>query len=367
MNLLIIMPDLYHGGAETQMRNLACEMRKRGHDVTLLLSSLHGTRAKSQEQEEFERRFANRIVRLNGPKVNGWFTRQLRRRELCSLAVSTILKRQIDACLVYDFVALHVAPQLSRYTRVVFSERNEGNYSRFALVRNRRFFRSLNAVTCNSTIAQDNYSKHGIEATLIENGVQAERYPLSERSDFYRVLIPARVCPMKNQRVVFEADGVLPPSLKVEYRFAGTVEDEDYYGALLDLSRNIRPTSKVEFLGFVSNMSVEYKTCDAVILPSLSEGTPNVVLESIFHGRPVLASAIPQNENILDAAWQFNPGSARDLATKLIRLAGAHREHVCQIVDQNASRLSGRYTVEKMAHEFETLFLQVIGENSESK
>ncbi|GAB7024012.1 glycosyltransferase family 4 protein [Salidesulfovibrio brasiliensis] len=48
----------------------------------------------------------------------------------------------------------------------------------------------------------------------------------------------------------------------------------------------------VTFAGYVSDMSPFYAAMDALVLPSFSEGMPNVVLEAMLFGKPVLATRV---------------------------------------------------------------------------
>ena len=61
--------------------------------------------------------------------------------------------------------------------------------------------------------------------------------------------------------------------------------------------------------------------CDAVVMPSHYEGLPLTFIESLFAGKPVLTSALPFLEDFpLPDAYQFDPGSARELADAIQRL-----------------------------------------------
>ena len=48
----------------------------------------------------------------------------------------------------------------------------------------------------------------------------------------------------------------------------------------------------VQFLGSVPDVPALLDECSFTVLPSLSEGMPNAVLESLAHGRAVVASAV---------------------------------------------------------------------------
>jgi glycosyltransferase involved in cell wall biosynthesis len=53
------------------------------------------------------------------------------------------------------------------------------------------------------------------------------------------------------------------------------------------------------FLGNRSDVAELYRACDVTLLPSLFEGTPNVVLESLASGVPVVATDVADNRIII--------------------------------------------------------------------
>jgi glycosyltransferase involved in cell wall biosynthesis len=56
----------------------------------------------------------------------------------------------------------------------------------------------------------------------------------------------------------------------------------------------------VSFLGYVADMPSFYAACDAIVLPSRSEGSSNMLLEAMACGKPVVASDIPPLREQLD-------------------------------------------------------------------
>ncbi len=48
----------------------------------------------------------------------------------------------------------------------------------------------------------------------------------------------------------------------------------------------------VEFIGHVSDPTAHYQSADLLVIPSRSEGLPNVLLEAISHGLPVVATTV---------------------------------------------------------------------------
>ena len=79
------------------------------------------------------------------------------------------------------------------------------------------------------------------------------------------------------------------PTLEARLQLAGTGPEE---GPLRALARERGIDEDVEFLGSVADVPALLARCSFTVLPSLSEGMPNAVLESLAHGRAVVASAV---------------------------------------------------------------------------
>lgn len=54
------------------------------------------------------------------------------------------------------------------------------------------------------------------------------------------------------------------------------------------------------FVGNQDNIEAYYRICDVTVLPSKFEGTPNVVLESMASGVPVIVTAVSDNNEIVE-------------------------------------------------------------------
>jgi|MDTG01.5.fsa_nt_gb glycosyltransferase involved in cell wall biosynthesis len=82
---------------------------------------------------------------------------------------------------------------------------------------------------------------------------------------------------------------------------------------------------KFQFLGEVKNIGSLYANTDALILPSLYEGVPNVICEAMLAECPVIASKISDNLEILgeneDRGFLCEPFSPMSICKAIERLA----------------------------------------------
>jgi glycosyltransferase involved in cell wall biosynthesis len=106
--------------------------------------------------------------------------------------------------------------------------------------------------------------------------------------------------------------------------FVGSVEDSS-----LDLDANVKArgvADTVESTGWLSELALAqlYDKALATVNPSTYEGYGLPVGESLAHGLPTIASAIPPHREIAgDAALYFDPGNEHQLAACLRSLVGS--------------------------------------------
>lgn len=94
----------------------------------------------------------------------------------------------------------------------------------------------------------------------------------------------------------------------------------------------------VVFAGWTDGLAPVYSAIDALVIPSRYEGVPLVMLEAMYFGRPVIASAVDGMLDILPPHWLFPSGDAAAFAARMVAAArtsetallDAHREMVAQ-------------------------------------
>jgi glycosyltransferase involved in cell wall biosynthesis len=128
-----------------------------------------------------------------------------------------------------------------------------------------------------------------------------------------------RFSPEKGQAVFVEAFAdvvrVMPEARAV------LVGDGQELPRLQTLVRSRGLEGRVIFAGHQSEMSSVYAGLDLVVIPSLSEGLPNVLLEAMLHGKAVIATAvggIPEVMALGLSEWLVPPADARALGQKMV-------------------------------------------------
>jgi glycosyltransferase involved in cell wall biosynthesis len=103
------------------------------------------------------------------------------------------------------------------------------------------------------------------------------------------------------------------PHLELQFQIAGDGEKRKELESTAKLL-NLAP-DRLRFLGDCRQMSDIYSCADILVSTSDREGTPNVVLEAMAHGLPVVATAVGGTKEILDATRGFlvEPGDENAL------------------------------------------------------
>jgi len=140
-----------------------------------------------------------------------------------------------------------------------------------------------------------------------------KKYQSKKINDFFIILYVGRLVPQKNLQVLLKALYKMKSKKPFKLLICGTGEEED------EVKTNIKKyglTNNVEMLGFKKDIYSLMASSDLLVLPSIYEGMPNVVLEALSIGLPCVVSSIPAHTNLLndDIVRFFNPSSSQCLA-----------------------------------------------------
>src|SRR5690606_4634968 len=65
-----------------------------------------------------------------------------------------------------------------------------------------------------------------------------------------------------------------------------------YYNYLISLIEKYQLQNNIHFIGWRNNLIADIVQCDAVVLPSHTEGFPRSIIESMMHKVPVCATPV---------------------------------------------------------------------------
>ena len=122
-------------------------------------------------------------------------------------------------------------------------------------------------------------------------------------------------------------------------------------------------TGRVEFLGRLDEVGPLLLAADAVVLPSLWEGLPLILLEALARARPVVASATGGVPDVIEdgvSGRLVPPGDAAALAGALASFHG-RPDGALKLGRAGEPRIVEGYTWERVVEAFEMLYDDVLG------
>jgi glycosyltransferase involved in cell wall biosynthesis len=365
MKVLLIIDHFGPGGAQRQMVELACGLKRRGHAVEMFVYF--------NQYDFFRARLDKHQIIIHEPPTGSWASigvvrrlASLMRRGAFDVAVS-----YLSTANIYAELARVVAPG----TRLVVSERtnfHDDKSAMGALLRRLLHVLSDRVVANSETQAAWLRSRPWLrgKVSCIYNGVDLSSFhpmdsiPKSGRA--LRLLGVGRIGPEKNllnlilALAQFEGEfGRVPEVGWAGQRDASRAGRR--YCERIDALLASLPTVREHWhwLGLQSNIPGLLRDYDALIHPSLYEGLPNSVCEALAAGMPVLASNVCDHPLLVadgSRGYLFDPRDPASIAAAVAKLAqldvGAWRNFARNAREYASINLS----VDRMVDSYEALF-----------
>jgi glycosyltransferase involved in cell wall biosynthesis len=303
MNIAILNSSISHGGVERQIRYLAEGLSERGHSVGIFTLRRSSTVALPHTEIPWKGFFHPGIRKLFG--LPGFLFRFHR----------AVRSGGFDIMLTwgpYENLAAQIIARANRISHIASVRTNREWAYRFLSIWRRADRIITNADQIRDTL-REGYSIDEARLRTIRNGLELERFPYRENpddSESPQILLVGRFSPSKNQILLLRAMAVLRDRYDVRnFRlvFVGSRDNERYYQEMLAAIAELSLESLVEVKEFNDNIIDEYRRSDLLILPSRSEGVPNVLIEAMACGLPWIAS------DISDIPWMAGKNEQRGL------------------------------------------------------
>jgi glycosyltransferase involved in cell wall biosynthesis len=164
--------------------------------------------------------------------------------------------------------------------------------------------------------------------TAVERTAARAHFALA--SDDVMLLVPGRISLQKHQLGLMRALAWLKTrrqlSANVKIFLAGRERDRTYAWLLRRRVTRLGLDGHVERLGVVTEMTRLYHAADALVLPSLWEGLPNVVLEASACGVPSVVSHAANIDGLVvdgESGFEVPTFARRALAAAILRIIEA--------------------------------------------
>lgn len=190
----------------------------------------------------------------------------------------------------------------------------------------------------------------GIETNgfRVANGAAEAKRKLGLPASVRTVVAVGRLSPEKGHRVLIEAAEIVRRRQDIRYLLVG---DGSLRGSLSGLVAERRLEEHVRFLGFRNDIPEILSASDLLVLPSLSEGLPWVLLEAMAAGKPVIASDVGGVREVLvegETGRLVPPGDPQALANVLEELLAAGDEELQRLGEAGRQRVERSFSQRAM-------------------
>jgi glycosyltransferase involved in cell wall biosynthesis len=215
-----------------------------------------------------------------------------------------------------------------------------------------------------------------MRAKIISYGIDFEQYPFLGKPNPQQnnpvIACIGRVVPIKDVKTFIRTSALIIQKIpQAEAWIIGSLtEDEAYVTSCMNLVKTLELEDNIKFLGIQNVMDI-FPKIDLLILSSISEGSPFVILESLAVGIPVVATKVggceelihgnSEEDKALGRAGRIvnigDPHSLAEAARELLTDPSAWR----QAQRTGVTRLRRYYSMQSLVDHYGLIYKQAMG------
>ena len=195
---------------------------------------------------------------------------------------------------------------------------------------------------------------------VIPNGIDVERFAavVRERREGFHVGLVGRVVPIKDIKTFITAAKIISETIG-EARFyciGPTDEDEAYFEDCKLLVKSFRLEDRFEFTGR-QDVREYYSFLDVLMLTSVREAQPLVVLEAYCAGVPVVSTRVGNVPELLDFDERFlAPSKDAEKLAAGVRYIHEHEQEMQKLVAENHDKVLKFYNRTEVHRTYQNLY-----------
>jgi sugar transferase (PEP-CTERM/EpsH1 system associated) len=238
----------------------------------------------------------------------------------------------------------------------------------------RRLWRSANQVLSVSEVLRKNlHKKFGFpqeRIRVVANGVDLARFDFSRNGADYkaRLGLPAnalafgaigRVVPVKAYPIFLRAGKLVLEEIPNAHLVL--VGDGPLLDELVQWARDNNMMDRAHFLGGRKDVPEILRGLDVYVLSSESEGMSNTILEAMASGRPVIATAVGGNPELVidgETGLLVPPNDPNTMANAIMKLL-REPERRLQMGRLGRQRVEEKFSLEVMVRNYARVYLEV--------
>lgn len=204
----------------------------------------------------------------------------------------------------------------------------------------------------------------GKRSVIINNGIPIKLSTSTNRNytekDAYTIGTACRLTEQKGINYLISAMAIIHKNFPSKLLIAGEGElKENLQKQVTDLGLS----NEIFFVGKTSDIYEFLWQLDLFVLPSLWEGLPTVVLESMAAGVPVIATNVPGTDELIEDGvdgWLVPPRDPQALAEKII--FALRSPHLRRQVSEAGRKKAEQFSIDKIADQYIDLFQKLLNE-----
>ena len=371
MKVLHLVDSLASGGAQRQLATLLSALADSGLDLSVAIyHPLYHFRPEVEDS-------GARLIELRGrggrdPRVLAGLARLLSRTDY----------DLVHSWLRTPGILARMAAMVAGGPPVVVSERNTDlGASWWSVPIERVLARRAAAMIANADAVAEHVERlvpaWSGRIDVVHNGV-SERAPSEEDADAVAAFrrhhaqergmllgVVARVQKQKAPLLLLKALAGLEDDLlsRVRVIWVGEEIDTSLAADTRRAANTHRLAGRFEFLPSTRDVSQVYAAIDALVLPSLWEGFPNVVLEAMANGRPVVATDVGDTRKLVRSGvtgWLVPPGDVAALSRALGDLLSSSPRARMQMGEEARRFVVSEYSAARLAERTMEVYRRVL-------
>lgn len=317
--ILLIIENLGSGGAERQICGLASFLTQAGYTCRLV------TYVENQFYEPYLRQ--NDVEYELVPSLRNKYLRVFRAAKYVreyhpDIVISYLPSVNMTMCLAKIFYKSKlIVSERNNNTTISFKDRFLFNLYRFADV-------IVPNSNCQANFIKQNFAFLSNKVKPIINFVDLVRFaPNLDKKNNYplHIVTIARYTYQKNVLKFLEVVRCIKDAgLNVKFDWYGNKDyDRAYYSKILDKYNELNIADYLTLHSPSSKIEDVYSKSDILCLPSLYEGYPNVIVEAMSCGLPIICSNVFENPYIVKDGvngFLFNPNDTYDMVSAIKKM-----------------------------------------------
>lgn len=354
MKVMQIIPDLGMGGAEVMCTTLSIELTEAGHEVIVI--SLYSDKTplcKVLGEKAIKVIYLNKHKGID-PKVIYRLVRVL--REESPKVIHTHLYALKYAMIAAIFAGIEVRVHTIHNIAIKEANRWDRKFAKILF----KHFRVIPVALSNlvkATVMQE-YGIKEDKIPIVHNGVKFPENEMEKtvRDDGCLKLIHiGRFTEQKNHKMLLTAyKALIDEGNNIRLSLVGDGELRPEIERIA-VENGIR--DYVEFCGIQKNVYKYLKEADILILPSIWEGMPMVIIEAMGAGVPIIATNVGGIPDMIRDGYNglLIGNDVNELIAAVKRLADD--KELREKMGENARKESANFTSKKMADEYLKIYL----------